>query len=133
MGEKLKLGNIVFQVQLVVRAGIKPGTSDSNSGVLTTPPRGLPQKNSINNRPSLHSRATFDSRLVICVSRLWKFFFCLIWLRRNTHTKITMTTTSKIPPAPTAIHTKRGTSLGLSGLKYLSLPSWNFKLPTATC
>ena len=37
----LKLGVSVLQIQLVVRAGIEPGTSDSKSGVLTTWPRSL--------------------------------------------------------------------------------------------
>ena len=30
------------KIQLVVRAGIEPGTFNSKSGVLTTRPRGLP-------------------------------------------------------------------------------------------
>ena len=44
VGEELKRGIAVLQIQSVVRAGIEPGISDSKCGVLTTRPRCLPQR-----------------------------------------------------------------------------------------
>ena len=82
--------------------------------------------------PSLHSRATLDSKLFICTSR---FLIAFDFLRREWRfQQRIMTTMMKMrrTPPPTPIQTSIGITLLSSSLKYSRLPKGKLRLPTTT-
>ena len=82
--------------------------------------------------PSLHSRATLDSKLFICTSRVLISFFCLRRLRRHQQSITMQVIINKATPLPTPIHTSIGITLLSASLNYSSLPREKSKFPTTT-
>ena len=74
VGEELKLGFTVLQIQLVIRAGIEPGIPDSKPGILTTRPRCLPEERSATNATAGRQLTLPSAKLTIVSTNM------CIWL-----------------------------------------------------